>query len=126
MKTLLLLLIFVTFLSFGQDQTISAIACGTTSIATYSGGISKMNAFIFDNFNIPQDTTLHIFSEKIWVEFTIYEDGSVNEVKVTKGLSDQLNKEAIRVVSTMPNWTPSYSEGTPTKTTYTLPITLNL
>lgn len=48
---------------------------------------------------------------KVFVEFVVEKDGSITTIKVLKGVTEALDKEAIRMVSEMPNWTPAIYEG---------------
>ncbi len=59
---------------------------------------------------------------KVYVSFVIDTFGNVVDVKIRKGTSYDLDKEALRIVKSMPKWTPGYLEGKPTKTTFTVPI----
>ena len=46
--------------------------------------------------------------------------------RVVRGISDALNKEALRVIRSLPQWTPGYSNGKPVHTRYTYPVTFKL
>ena len=60
------------------------------------------------------------------LQFTIGTDGSVRNVKVLKGVDILLDKEAVRVVSTSPKWTPGKQRGKAVNVTYTFPVIFKL
>ncbi|MBO7248678.1 MAG: TonB family protein [Bacteroidales bacterium] len=60
------------------------------------------------------------------VEFVVEKDGSVSNVKVTRGVDDDLDREAVRVVSTSPKWRPAIKNGEKVRVKYSLPIEFRL
>lgn len=56
------------------------------------------------------------------VAFTVSKTGKVKDVRVVRGVEDELNAEAIRVVSSSPDWTPGIADGKPVDVTYTIPV----
>ena len=52
--------------------------------------------------------------------------GAIENVKVLRGRHPALDKEALRVVKSMPKWQPGRNNGQPVKVTYTLPVTFRL
>ncbi|TGE09619.1 energy transducer TonB [Hymenobacter fodinae] len=65
-------------------------------------------------------------SGKIFISFIVTKTGQVANVEVVKGLEPLLDKEAIRVVRQMGNWTPGQQQNRPVDVRYTLPITFTL
>lgn len=63
---------------------------------------------------------------KVTVSFIIEKDGTLSDVKVTKGVDPNLDKEAIRVIKTLPNFTPGKMNGKPVRTSMSLPVTFKL
>ncbi|MBP9767884.1 MAG: energy transducer TonB, partial [Bacteroides sp.] len=53
-------------------------------------------------------------------------DGSISNIRVTKSVDPYLDKEAVRVVKSMPRWIPGTQDGKPVNVEYTLPITFKL
>ncbi len=60
------------------------------------------------------------------VEFVVEKDGSVSNVKVTRGVDDDLDREAVRVVSASPKWRPAIKNGEKVRVKYSLPIEFRL
>ena len=59
---------------------------------------------------------------RVTIQFTVSSTGKVKDVKVLRGVCEELDKEAVRVVSSSPDWTPGYHEGKAVAVTYTFPI----
>ncbi|WP_291088756.1 MULTISPECIES: energy transducer TonB [unclassified Flavobacterium] len=83
----------------------------------YPGGIKEAYAFVAHNFHVKGTATGSII-----VTFVVEKDGTVTEVTVKKGVSRRLDKEAIRVVESMPKWSPGMQEGKPVRAIFSLPI----
>mgnify|MGYP001450539860 FL=1 len=63
---------------------------------------------------------------RVTLQFTVYTDGSVRDVKVLRGVDASLDKEAVRIVSMSPKWTPGKQRERPVKVTYTFPVLFQL
>ena len=63
---------------------------------------------------------------RVVLQFTVNPDGSVSNVKVLRGVDASLDKEAVRVVSSSPKWTPGKQRERPVKVTYTFPVIFQL
>ena len=63
---------------------------------------------------------------RVTLQFTVYTDGSVRDVKVLRGVDASLDKEAVRIVSMSPKWTPGRQRERPVKVTYTFPVLFQL
>jgi protein TonB len=63
---------------------------------------------------------------RVTLQFTVYTDGSVRDVKVLRGVDPSLDKEAVRIVSSSPKWTPGKQRERPVKVTYTFPVLFQL
>lgn len=59
---------------------------------------------------------------RVTLAFTIAEDGTVVDVRVLRGINEELDNEAVRVVSSSPKWTPAQKDGQPVAVTYTFPV----
>ncbi len=94
------------------------------TMASFPGGSNEMYTFIDNNYRNSQP---QLFSEgKIYVEFIIELDGSLSEIKVIRGLHEDLDKEAIRVFEIMPKWEPAIAPGIPVRSKQVAPVFINL
>ena len=76
------------------------------------------------NFTVPREFQINKISEKIIVKFIIEKDGSVTDSKIIRGINDELDKEAIRVITDYEGWTVGKMRGLPVRVSYTIPITI--
>lgn len=63
---------------------------------------------------------------RVTLQFTVEKDGRVTNVKVLRGVDSSLDKEAVRVVSSSPKWTPGRQRDRAVKVTYTFPVIFQL
>ncbi|MWN78256.1 TonB family protein [Labilibaculum sp. A4] len=66
------------------------------------------------------------YEGQVFVQFVVRTDGSVAKAKVIKGANIELNKEALRVINSMPNWVPGEQHGKKVEVKYTIPIRFSL
>ena len=93
----------------------------------FNGGDANTFAqWVKENLNYPDEAKKNNISGRVTLQFTVEADGTVADVKVLRGVNPLLDEEAIRVVSSSPQWTPGYQEGSPVRVTYTFPIIFKL
>lgn len=88
----------------------------------FPGGEVEMQKFIRDNFVYPELSKEMGEQGTVYVQFVVNTDGSIQDVVVVKGVSDLIDKEAVRVVKRMPKWTPGEQAGKNVRVRYTVPI----
>ena len=94
--------------------------------ATFPGGPAAMQQWIAKNVQYPQTSIEMGEQGKVYVSFVVEPDGSITGVKVERGVSDDLDREAKRLVRSMPNWKPGESAGKKARTRCRLPINFTL
>lgn len=94
--------------------------------AEFPGGEAAMYAFIQKTLKYPVVAAENGLKGRVTCEFTINKDGSIEDVKILKGVDPSLDKEAIRVISAMPKWKPGEQRGKAVRVSFTLPITFKL
>lgn len=94
--------------------------------AQFPGGETEMLKFIQKNFNYGSANYKEqdIKSNKIFVEFVVTKTGEIRDVKVKKGINPLLDKEAIRVIKSMPRWTAAKKDGKAVDMIMVFPIKL--
>ena len=90
----------------------------------YPGGTEKMFEFIADNLRWPDDDAC--IQGRVVVSFIVEKDGSLTDVKVIKSVDPAFDKEAVRVVKSMPKWEPGMYRGKPARVKYCIPISFRL
>ena len=94
---------------------------------TFQGGTAaEFSQWVNANLKYPQTAKDAGVQGRVTLQFTVYPDGSVRDTKVLRGAHPDLDAEALRVVSSSPDWTPGYVKGEPVKVTYTFPVIFQL
>lgn len=94
--------------------------------ASFPGGIAACMKYIADNFRYPNIQGDCSIQGKFVVTFTVNEDGNLSDIKVKKSVYSDLDKEAVRVVKSMPSWIPAKQNGKAVKSRYTLPVYIHV
>jgi TonB family protein len=92
----------------------------------FPGGDSALLKFIFENTNYPDSAKANNITGRVVTRFCVTETGSIDQISILKGVDPTLDAEAIRVVSTLPAFTPGKAGGVPVPVWYMLPITFSL
>jgi TonB family protein len=92
----------------------------------FPGGMAEAMKFLAKNINYPVAAQQAKIEGRVIVQFVVERDGSVSDVKVMRGVSPELDAEAIRVVSMMPKWIPGKQRGKAVAVKYTMPIMFRL
>ena len=88
---------------------------------SFPGGDGAMLSFLGKNIKYPTLAKESGIQGTVYVTFVVEKDGSVSDVKVLRGIGGGCDEEAIRVVKSMPKWTPGKQRGKPVKVQYNLP-----
>lgn len=88
----------------------------------FPGGYSEMLNWLVQNVNYPENLKNEKVGGIVSVNFQILDDGSIGEAKVVRSVHPDLDAEALRVVKSMPKWTPGTVDGKPVAVWFTIPI----
>lgn len=94
---------------------------------TFNG--ENANAFsewVNSHLKYPEDAKAAGEQGRVTLQFTIGADGVVSNVKILRGVSESLDAEALRVVSSSPDWGPGKVNGKPVPVTFTFPVVFKL
>jgi len=89
---------------------------------SYPNGVSAMMSFIQKNLKYPASDLANNVSGKVEVTFTVESDGSLTNIKITKGLTETTNNEVIRVIKLMPKWIAGTIDGKKSSLDVTIPV----
>lgn len=92
----------------------------------FPGGQEAMIKFLIKNIRYPEDARTKGIQGTVYVQFTILQSGELSDIKVKKGVNDQLDAEAVRVVASMPNWIPGEQDGKKVNVVMVLPVSFKL
>ena len=83
-------------------------------------------AWLSQNIKYPEIAAKNGVQGRVVVQFVVEKDGSVTDVHTVKKVDPSLDREAERVVRSMPRWSPGRQNGAPVRVKYTLPVTFKL
>ena len=90
------------------------------------GDANTFSKWVNDRLVYPAIAKENGVQGKVTLQFTINTDGILSNVKVLRGVDPSLDKEAVRVVSMSPKWTPGSTKGQAVSVTYTFPVVFHL
>jgi protein TonB len=88
----------------------------------FPGGEMALRTYIASAIKYPVIAQENGIQGKVYVTFVVGKDGSVSDAKIARGVDPSLDKEALRVVNTLPKWKPGKQRGKPVNVSYTVPI----
>ena len=92
----------------------------------FPGGAQALFGFVAKNIHYPKAAEDAGIQGRVIVTFVVMKDGSIGEVKVAKGVSPELDGEAVRCVKSMPKWKPGMQKGQAVNVKYTMPLSFRL
>ena len=95
-------------------------------LAEFPGGIEAMMKWLQYNVKYPKEAEKAGEQGKAVVKFTVNKDGSISNATIIKSVSPSIDKEALRVVTSMPKWKPAENGGKKVACWYTLPVSFRL
>ena len=97
------------------------------SMPEFPGGQQEMMKYIAENIKYPVIAQENGIQGRVICQFVIEKNGSVTDIQVVRSSGDaSLDKEAERVIKTMPKWKPGKQRGKPVRVKYTIPVSFRL
>jgi len=81
----------------------------------FPGGYGAMQKFLADNIIYPRKAKEAGISGPVYIKFIVFEDGSINNAGIERGIGGGCDQEALRVVNIMPKWNPGLQRTKPVK-----------
>ena len=149
MKKLILLLLFIPLVSFGQeiqkkDKTFDKTFYELTQTALYLDDVplfrscknvlkseqgicfqKKIQKHIINHFYYPKYAQNRGIQGRVFIQFIIEKDGSISEIK-TRGPDKSLEDVAVKIIKKLPKLIPGKINGKPVRVPYSIPITWKL
>jgi protein TonB len=126
-------IIFFSILVFGFNFTLTAQeAIKDTTVtsdvknekmAEFPGGNTELMKFVNKNKQYENEKDKKKTVGSVWVSFVIETDGTISDnIEIIRSLSDFYDKEAIRIIKSMPKWSPAMQNGRPVRIKYNLVV----
>lgn len=110
-----------------SDEEEEVIYMVVEKMPEFPGGQQALFTFLCENVAYPADAHTNGIQGRVICQFIVEKDGRVSDVQVVRSSGDSsLDKEALRVIKSMPNWTPGTQRGKPVRVKYTIPINFRL
>lgn len=93
---------------------------------SFPGGMAALQSYLASNVKYPVVAQENGVQGRVIVGFVVERDGSVSDVKVMRSVDPSLDREATRVVKSMPKWTPGKQNGQTVRVKYTVPVVFRL
>lgn len=92
----------------------------------FPGGQTALMKYLSENTKYPVVAQENGVQGRVTVQFVVEKDGSISDVHVLRGVDPSLDKEAVRVVKSMPRWTPGKQNGINVRVNYRVPVLFRL
>jgi protein TonB len=93
---------------------------------TFPGGEAALMRFLQSHINYPTMAAEQNIQGRVIVQFVVTKSGKVGEVKVVRSVDRDLDREAVRVCKSLPDFVPGRQNGQAVSVWYTLPVTFKL
>ena len=107
----------------GNDDTVYR---SVEQMPRFPGGEAALMKYLESHIKYPPEAAENNVQGHVIVQFVVKKDGSIGEVKVVRSLEENLDKEAIRVIKSLPMFTPGRHDGKAVSVWYTLPVPFKL
>lgn len=94
--------------------------------AEFPNGYAALQKYLGENIKYPAIARENNIQGKVILQFTVSKSGDISDVKVLRSLHPTCDAEAIRVVNSMPRWSPGKNNGKAVNCKFTLPVNFKL
>ena len=110
-----------------EEEEEEVIFVVVESMPEFPGGAQAMYKFLGENVKYPVIAQENGIQGRVICQFTVNKDGSLVDIEVVRSGGDpSLDKEAVRVIKSMPKWNPGKQRGKPVRVKYTIPVNFKL
>jgi protein TonB len=95
-------------------------------VPEFPGGLEKFGAYLGKSIRYPAVARENGTQGRVICTFVVEKDGSLTDIKVTRGIGSGCDEEAVRVLKNSPHWKPGIQNGRPVRVQYSVPISFTL
>ena len=92
----------------------------------FPGGFQALSDYLHDSIKYPELCRKDSIQGRVIITFVVEKDGSISGAEVVKGVYEQLDTEALRVINAMPKWKPGKQRGKVVRVKYAIPVNFRL
>ena len=123
--SVIVLLLVASAVCFGQEEGVVLMDPEVRPMF-YGGPASDFAIWVNARLQYPKAAKRKGIEGRVTLQFVIKKDGSMSDVRVVKGIDKSLDREAVRVVSSSPKWTPGSVGGEPVNVRFLFPVIFSL
>jgi TonB family protein len=90
-------------------------------VPKFPGGLEKFQQFIQSNLKKVESAA----GKRVIISFIVEKDGSLNNIKIARGINEEADQEALRVIKLSPKWQPATRAGKLIRVAYSVPVKFN-
>ena len=110
-----------------EEEEEEVIFVVVESMPEFPGGQQAMMKYVAENIKYPVIAQENGIQGRVICQFVVEKDGKVSDIQVVRSSGEaSLDKEAVRVINSMPKWKPGKQRGKPVRVKYTLPVNFRL
>ncbi len=118
-----LLFVIICFSANAQSEEVFV---KVDQMPEFPGGQVALVKYISKNLHYPAKAKKNKISGRVFVSFIINKEGQVIEPKILRGLSEECDEEALRIIKQMPKWKPGLKENKPVNVQFNMPLQFEL
>ncbi|MCD7848663.1 energy transducer TonB [uncultured Parabacteroides sp.] len=109
-----------------EEESSQQIFTVVETMPEFPGGQMALLQFLSKSIKYPVIAQENGIQGRVSCSFVVNKDGSIVDAEVIRGVDPSLDKEALRVINSMPKWSPGKQRGKPVRVKYTVPVTFRL
>lgn len=109
-----------------EDPEENIVFVAVEKMPSFPGGQQALMKYLNENIRYPIIAQENGVQGRVFVQFTVRKDGAIDDVQVLRSADPSLDKEAIRLIKSMPNWEPGKQRGKAVHCKFTVPIVFKL
>ena len=106
----------------GEDDVYISV----DNMPEFPGGDLALKKFISRAIKYPESAMERSIQGRVFVKYIVNKDGSVSDAKIARGVDPSVDKEALRVIMSLPKWKPGMQDGKAVRVSLMFPITFQL
>ena len=109
-----------------EEEAAQQIFTVVEEMPEFPGGQGELLKYLGKSIKYPVIAQENGIQGRVVCAFVINRDGSIVDAEVLRGVDPSLDKEALRVINSMPKWKPGKQRGKPVRVKYTVPVVFRL
>lgn len=109
-----------------SEQPVEDVSNLLEQMPSFPGGVNALIQYLSNNIHYPVECEKQGITGRVLCSFVVGSNGKITDVAVAQSAHPLLDREAVRVIRSMPRWNPGKKDGKAVRVRYSIPITFNL